>query len=209
MRMIDTSLPMGTAVAVGRPAPSFELNSVQGEAIRLADYQKNDRNVILWFSRGFQCHFCRGNMERVSVGYEALLSHGVELIQVAPNLMDAARIFFADDPPLYPFICDPDKRLFAVYGLGDQGVLQAARNTVVSLVDATRKGEAEKSSWAISLEAGNRTFLQRLHHHALTAVEQGVFIIDKQGLIRYQLKAGSLDAIPSADELLELTLALT
>jgi peroxiredoxin len=197
-----------TSVAVGRLAPTFELNSVQGETISLANYH-NQRNVILWFSRGFQCHFCRGNMERVSAGYETLLTHGVELIQVAPNLVEAARTFFANEPPTYPFVCDPDKRLFATYGLGDQGVLQAARNTIVSLVDASRKGEAEKSKWAMSLDSGNRAFLQRLHHHALTAVEQGIFVIDKQGVIRYQLKAGSLDAIPSADELLELTLALT
>ena len=197
-----------TTAAVGRPAPQFELTSVQGQPINLTHYH-NQRNVILWFSRGFQCHFCRGNMARVSAGYEALLSQGIELIQVAPNLPEAAQIFFADEPPTYPFVCDPDKQLFAVYGLGDQGVLQAARNTVVSLVDAQRKGEAEKSKWAMGLEAGNRTFLQRLHHHALTAVEQGIFIIDKQGIIRYQLKVGSLDPTPSPDELLQLTLTLT
>jgi peroxiredoxin len=204
--MIMKELP-ATGTAVGQTAPDFELASVQGRPITLAHY-RSQRNVILWFSRGFHCHFCRGNMARVSAGYEALISNEIELIQVAPNLLEGARIFFADDMPIYPFVCDPDKQLFAVYGLGDEGVLKAARNTVVSLVDAARKGETEKSKRAMQLDAGNRTFLQKLHHHALTAVAQGIFIIDKQGVIRYQMKAGSLDAIPTADELLQLTLAL-
>jgi peroxiredoxin len=148
-------------------------------------------------------------MERISAGYEALVAREIELIQIAPNLPEAAQIFFADDLPIYPFICDPDKRLFAVYGLGDEGILSAARNTIISLVDANRLGEAEKSRWALQLEAGNRTFLQKLHHHALTAVEQGIFIIDQQGIIRSRMKAGSIEAIPTTQELLQLALALT
>jgi peroxiredoxin len=196
------------AAAVGQPAPLFELRSVQGQTIRLTDYQ-DQRRLILWFSRGFQCHFCRGNMERISTGYEALVAHDIELIQVAPNLPEAAQIYFANELPIYPFVCDPDKRLFAIFGLGDEGILSAARNTIISLVDAKRVGEAETSRWALQLEAGNRTFLQKLHHHALTAVEQGIFIIDRQGIIRYQMKAGSIEAIPTAQELLQLTLALT
>src|SRR5262245_32192258 len=54
-------------------------------------------------------------------GYEELLGAGTEIIQVGPNLLQAARVFFGHSPTPYPFVCDPDKRLYAVYGLDDRG----------------------------------------------------------------------------------------
>jgi len=71
--------------AVGQAAPLFSLTSVQGGRVDLATY------------RG------RGNV-----------ATGTEVIQVGPNLLQSARIFFGHSPTLYPFVCDPDKRLYAV-----------------------------------------------------------------------------------------------
>ena len=39
-------------IAVGRPAPDFELADVQGRKIRLSDY-RGKKNVVLVFTRGF------------------------------------------------------------------------------------------------------------------------------------------------------------
>ena len=88
------------------------------------------------------------------------------------------------------------------------GALVAARNTVVSFGTAfvTGKGfDTVRGSW---LDTMNRNFIRRLHHHAMTAVDQGLFIIDKGGVIRYRLTVGAIEAIPPARELLELTRAL-
>jgi alkyl hydroperoxide reductase subunit AhpC len=110
--------------------------------------------------------------------------------------------------PRYPFICDPDKRLYAVYGLGDRGSLEATRNTFVSFSTAFRTGvgvETVRASW---VDVMNRNFIRRLHHHALTAVSQGLFIIDRQGHIRYRLVISPIEVIPTADELMTLVDAL-
>lgn len=194
-------------LTIGGAAPEFTLTSVQGDPVSLTNYQGR-RNVILWFSRGFQCQFCRGHMARITEKYDEMLTHEIEVIQVAPNLLESARIFFAQAPPQYPFVCDPDKRLYAVYGLGDRGALEATRNAVVSFSHAFTHGEGAKTVYGSWLDVMNRNFVRRLHHHALTAVEQGLFIINKEGVIRYQLRAGPLDPIPSGDELLQLALAL-
>ena len=114
--MISVALQTG----IGEAAPQFTLPSVQGGTVDLAAY-RGRRNVIIWFSRGFTCPFCRSYMEGIIEGYESLRGTETEVIQVAPNLLESARRFFGLAGVPYPFVCDPDKRLYAVYGLGDRG----------------------------------------------------------------------------------------
>lgn len=193
-----------TAVSLtaGHPAPPFSLLSIQGQTVQLAQYA--GRRVVLWFSRGFTCPFCRSHMDLISDGYAQLAAQNVEVIQVAPNLHHSAITFFGDNLPPYPFVCDPDKRLFATYGIGDQGVIAATRNTVVAFATAAQRGEFAKTTRASALDVVNRNFLRRLHHHALTALNQAVFLIDRQQIIRHRLEVGALETIPAVPALLQL-----
>jgi peroxiredoxin len=189
--------------AVGQPAPLFGLTSVQGETVELAAYRER-RNVVVWFSRGFTCPFCRVYMDGMREGYERLRATGTELIQVGPNLLQSARIFFGQDPTPYPFVCDPDKRLFAVYGLGDRGALEATRSAVVSFTYAFTNGDTGPQLRGAWLDVVNRNFVRRLHHHAMTALEQGIFLIDREGVIRHRNIVGPLDPVPRGVRLAEL-----
>jgi peroxiredoxin len=195
------------SAGVGQKAPDFSLPSIQGKTISLDDY-RGKRNILLWFSRGFTCNFCRGHMENIAAGYDMLMENGVGIIQIAPNLLETAQRYFEPNMPRHPFICDPDKRLFAVYNLGDAGSLEATRNTVVSFSTAFMTGvgvETVRASW---IDVMNRNFIRRLHHHALTAVAQGLFIIDKDAIIRYRLVISPVETIPTAQELMSLVDAL-
>jgi putative peptide zinc metalloprotease protein len=62
------------------------LTSVQGEPVELAAY-RGRRNVVVWFSRGFTCPFCRVYMDGLREGYELLQAADTEIIQVGPNLL--------------------------------------------------------------------------------------------------------------------------
>ena len=202
-QMIENEVKAG----VGQIAPDFSLPSIQGESISLEDY-RGRRNLLLWFSRGFTCNFCRGHMKNITAGYDMLTENGVEIIQIAPNLLETAQRYFEPNMPRHPFICDPDKRLYGVYGLGDAGSLEATRNAVVSFSTAFRTGvgvETVRASW---IDVMNRNFIRRLHHHALTAVAQGLFIIDKDSIIRYRLVVSPVETIPTAQELMSLVDAL-
>lgn len=190
------------SVLLGQIAPDFSLPSVQGSTVSLANYRQQS-HVILWFSRGMTCNFCRGYMDKIIVHYDALLDRGIEVVQVAPNLLESARKFFVEPPP-YPFVCDPDKRLYAVYGMGDRGVLEAARNAVISHTVSAVSGDLGTTLHGSALDIFNRNFLRRLHHHAITAVEQGIFILDKTGVIRYAQRLGSIEKIPTGEDLLAL-----
>jgi peroxiredoxin len=188
---------------VGSPAPLFGLRSVQGDTVELAAY-RGRADVVLWFSRGFTCPFCRAYMDGIAGGYAELRAAGVEVIQIAPNLLESARTFFRESASPFPFVCDPDKRLYAVYGLGDLGALEATRSAVVSFSHAFTHGDTGPQLRGAWLDVMNRNFLRRLHHHAMTAVEQGLFVVDRLGTIRHIIVVGPLDRVPTAQELGEL-----
>ncbi len=190
--------------AAGEMAPQFTLPSVQGGTVDLAAY-RGRRNVVIWFSRGFTCPFCRSYMEGIIEGYESLRITETEVIQVAPNLLESARRFFGLAGVPYPFVCDPDKRLYAVYGLGDRGALEATRTAVVSFARAFTTGDSERQIRGAWLDVMNRNFVRRLHHHAASALAQGIFLIDKQGRIRHRTVVGPIDPVPDGLELAALT----
>jgi len=143
-------------------------------------------------------------MQEFTRGYDRLLEHGTELIQVAPNLDTSARRFFRDDLPPFPFVCDPDKRLYAVYGLGDRGAMDAAKNAIVTLASSIKTGETRRTIYGAYLDIANRNFARRLHHHAATAVEHGLFLIDRKQTIQHRTIVGPIDPIPMVEDMLEL-----
>lgn len=198
-----TSGPGSTPPSIGQMAPVFALPSLRGVMVDLASY-RGRRNVVVWFSRGFTCPFCRVYTDGMRAGYEALRTADTEIIQVAPNLLDSARRFFAQSPLPYPFVCDPDKRLYAVYGLGDIGALEATKTAVVSFAHAFTHGDTTNQFRGAWFDVVNRNFLRRLHHHAMTAQEQGMFLVDKDGVIRSVTVVGPIDPMPGGAELAEL-----
>jgi peroxiredoxin len=193
----------GIRPSVGQLAPVFALPSLRGSMVDLASY-RGRRNVVVWFSRGFTCPFCRVYTDGMRAGYQRLREADTEIIQVAPNLLDSARRFFASSPLPFPFVCDPDKRLYAVYGLGDVGALEATRTAVVSFAHAFTHGDTGNQLRGAWLDVMNRNFVRRLHHHAMTAQEQGMFLIDKQGVIRSVTVVGPIDPVPGGAELAAL-----
>lgn len=165
---------------------------------------RGKRNVVVWFSRGFTCPFCRAHTDGMRAGYPELEAADTEVIQVAPNLLDAARRFFGPTPLPFPFICDPDKRLYAVYGLGERGALEATRTAVVSFAHAFTHGDTTNQIRGAYFDVMNRNFLRRLHHHASSALDQGMFLVDRDGVIRHRVVVGPIDPVPGGRELAAL-----
>ena len=188
---------------IGEMAPRFSLPSLSGAEVNLASYRGRS-NVVVWFSRGFTCPFCRVYTDGVRAGYKALQAADTEVIQVAPNLLESARRYFGESILPFPFVCDPDKRLYAVYGLGDRRALEATRTAVVSFAYAFTHGDSVNQVRGAWLDVMNRNFLRRLHHHAMTAHEQGIFLIDKEGVIRHLTVVGPIDPVPGGADLADL-----
>jgi peroxiredoxin len=201
-----TTVQPGQRPSIGEPAPLFSLPSLSGATVDLASY-RGRANVVVWFSRGFTCPFCRVYTDGVRAGYEALRAAETEVIQVAPNLLNSARRYFGESILPFPFVCDPDKRLYAVYGLGDLRALEATRTAVVSFAHAFTHGDSVNQIRGAWFDVMNRNFLRRLHHHAMTAQEQGIFLVDKEGVIRHTAVVGPIDPVPDGAQLAGLARA--
>ena len=188
-------------VKVGSPAPELELESVQGPTIRLSDY-RGTHNVVIWFSRGYNCPFCRRYMAQLDQAHDKFRAANVEVLLVGPNVLKPARIYFQRQPLKFHFLCDPTKSVYLRFGLRDLGPIEANINTIRSFGWAYLHGDGINTTRIVSGDTFTEGFLGRLHHHALTAMQQGMFILDRGGIIRYAHAFRPLDTIPPIEEIL-------
>jgi peroxiredoxin len=187
----------GTGVVeVGTLAPNFRLASAQGGEVALDDY-RGQKNIILWFSRGLFCPFCRRYMTQLGLGYRQLQEKGAEILQVTYSTPEEARLYFRQYRLLFPYLCDPERSVYPLYGIRIvHGTVPAfvagmAVGTVTALSDRLFRGEKTASPLAPMKRYGPTDMEQ-----------QAAFIIDKAGVIRYTHASNSLGGLPSTAEYL-------
>ncbi len=188
---------------MGGPAPRFRLESVQGPIVDLAEFH-HQQNVLIWFSRGFTCPFCRRYMAQLSLAYPRYQVLNCEIVQISPDLLLQARLFFKNYSLAFPFLCDTDKRAYSAYGLRDMGTLRSAADTVVSFSAALARGEFAQTFYASWLDTFATGFdaPKRLAEHGFHEMEQAMFVVDSGGEIQFSRVFGPLENIPGNDELL-------
>lgn len=163
-------------VAVGQPAPSFRLPFAQGAEIGLADYRGRS-NLILFFAKGMACGFCRQKMSQLARGYPRFKQLDTEILQIAPTTLQRGRFYARHFPLPFPYLCDPDYRVFEAYGMTVRphsiAWKVAAFAHVIRLPGApeTELGPAKPSLGELG--------------RLLNDDDLGVFIVDKEGVIRY------------------------
>jgi peroxiredoxin len=69
-------------IAVGQAAPSFRLPSAQGPEIGLEDF-RGKKDVVVWFTKGMACPFCRSQMSQLSRVYDDLRKLDTEVLEVS------------------------------------------------------------------------------------------------------------------------------
>src|SRR5262245_24955177 len=97
-----------TPLPVGQQAPDFHLNSAQGMEVSLQEYH-GKRHIILWFSRGLFCPFCRRYMAQLRLGYPEVQAHDAEILQITCSTPDEARLYFQQYQLAFPYLCDPER----------------------------------------------------------------------------------------------------
>ena len=167
-------------LAVGTPAPSFRLASAQGPDIALEEY-RGRRNVVLWLSRGLYCPFCRRYMAQLHLGYKDIQKREAEILEVTYSTPEEARLYFQQYQLWFPYLCDPERSIFRLYGLStvQRGIKDMAANMAAMIGDRLFHGEKGPSP------------LPYIKRYGSTDLEQAVFIIDKAGVIRYVHTTGA------------------
>ncbi len=185
---------------LGQPAPAFALPMVQGEMISLEQY-RGKQTLIVWFSRGLACPFCRQHMARLQLGYPQFQARGAEILQIAPNPLERARVYFSEQRLVFPYLCDSALMVYKDYGLADKGFPQAFALDILSVTRGVLT-EPRAQIRATTSDLLGRDVIDRAIYHSTVAYEQGVFIVDRQGIVRYVSVQGPVGNIPGNETLL-------
>jgi putative peptide zinc metalloprotease protein len=183
-------------LAIDTLAPNFRLASAQGRDVMLEDY-RGQRNVLLWFSKGLFCPFCRRYMTQLRLGYQELQTHNTEILQITCSTPEEAQLYFRQYQLSFPYLCDPERAVFPLYGI------RIARSTVGNFAANMATGMAAMVSDRLLHGEKTPSPLPYLKRSGATDMEQqAIFLIDKAGVIRYVHTTGSIGGLPSNAEYL-------
>src|SRR5204863_5548149 len=105
-----------TIPRIGERARSFRLPSAQGGEVGLDDF-KNRSAVVVWFTKGMACPFCRQQMSQLSRAYPRIKERGGEVLEVTSSTPARAQFYARRFTLPFPYLCDPDHRVRADWGL--------------------------------------------------------------------------------------------
>ena len=133
-------------------------------------------------------------MAQLRRDYPEIQRRNAEILQVTHSSPDEARRYVKHYELSFPYLCDPAREVHELYGIRliEPGLLQGAGSFVAcSAVAATDllKGEGTFSP---------APFFKR---HGFKDSPQGIFIVDRDGVIRSAHTAGPISAIPSGADL--------
>jgi putative peptide zinc metalloprotease protein len=176
---------------VGRAAPEFKLAAAQGGEVGPQDLRGSKR-VILWFSKGLFCPFCRRNMAQLGLRYGEIQALDAEVLQVTHNTLDEARGYLKHYPMKFPYLCDADRAAHERYGVEMMGMNPAGflASSAAVVADLVTKGE--KTPLPIP-------YIKR---YAGKDTDQAVFVLDREGVVRAEHRLGPNTPLPSAAELI-------
>ena len=176
---------------IGRPAPEFRLASAQGGDVGPNDYRGKSR-VVMWFSKGLFCPFCRRNMAQLGLRYPEIQALEAEVLQVTHNTLDEARGYLKHYPMKFPYLCDAGRTAHDRYGVellsGGLGGFLASGAAVVA--DFVTKGETTPAP------------IPYFKRYAGKDAAQAVFILDREGVVRGEHRLGPNAPLPSAADLI-------
>jgi peroxiredoxin len=182
---------------VGQPAPGFRLPSAQGTDLGLEDYRGRS-NVIVWFTKGMGCPFCRQHMTHLARGYDQFRALGTEILEVTTTTPPRARGYAARFKLTFPYLCDPRYEVRRSYGL------DARSHGPLYYVKTMYSGFTRKMP-----ESDFGTFPPPLPEmlSVMRDDDMGFFIVDRDGVVRYALggpydTAEGVRQIPSNDDII-------
>jgi peroxiredoxin len=111
----DSSMVEAAAPHKGFYAPAFTLETIQGETVKLSDYNGSPVLVFLWAS---WCSVCKRTMPRLQTVYNDYAKEGFEVLAVNLTYQDTlstAETYFVSKAYTYPMLLDRDGSLAQEY----------------------------------------------------------------------------------------------
>jgi peroxiredoxin len=184
-------------VEIGQRAPSFRLPSGQGPEIGPDDF-RGRQHLVVWFTKGMACAFCRTQMSLLARSYPRITGLGAEILEVTPTPPVRAQFYARNFRIPFPYLCDPDYRVHAEWGVDvrSHGLAWYARN-VYAATKLPHPPPAEVGDPKPTLRE-----MPKLFHDS----DMGLFIVDREGVVRYKLTGSyvterGVRELPAMDEI--------
>lgn len=177
-------------LAVGARAPGFRLPSAQGPVVDL-DEVRARANVVLWFTKGFGCPFCRQQMSHLIRGLPRLREVDAEPLVVTRTPLARAQVYARHFPLPMPYLCDADSAVRRAYRLDLRP--KPARwylRKLLRLRHATFPPSDFGGTGRLGNVAGVRPMASEVVN-TLADEDTALFVIDKAGIVRFA-KAGGV-----------------
>jgi peroxiredoxin len=167
-----------SSIAVGEAAPPLRLPSAQGPEIALEDY-RGKQSVVVWFTKGMGCPFCRSQMSQLARSYQEIRARGAEVLEVSVSHPPSARVYAQKFKLPFPYLCDPDYRARRDWRLASSsyGPLHVVRAMYKGLTSTMPPNDLGMNGPPPFDEMRN----------VIRPDEMGLFLVDKQGIVRYAL----------------------
>lgn len=164
-----------TGLTVGQVAPGFRLPSAQGPLVSLEDY-RGRKNVIVWFTKGMGCVFCRQHMSQLARVAPEFTKRNTEVLEITPTSIERGRFYAKKYALPFPYLCDADDVVRRAWGLGIRrhGPAWYAKAFVSCL-------KADKPQNDFGQEPPPLGDMLTI----LRDDDAGLYVVDRSGIIRY------------------------
>lgn len=197
-------------LTVGAEAPLFTLPCAQGGQVALETYRRRSA-VVLWFTKGFGCPFCRQQMSQFARHHPRFTALAAEVLAVTRTDPARAEIYARRFTIPFPYLCDPDDATRRAYGLDIRSnspgwylkkFARVATRSTPYLDDYGVSGQ-------LGAAPGFRPSFAELRK-VFDDEDAGIFVVDRSGIVQFadvgSFRAnggvGELRTLPSVDELL-------
>lgn len=170
------------------PAPDLEIETTTGAKLQLSSLWQT-RPLVLAFVRHFGCPQCKELLDQLAASRHKLDQAGLALALVTQAAPAEARAFLEPRAPGVTGLADPERRLYAAFGLGRGSLTQTLLSPRVWA-----------SNFRLSRKKGFESELPPPGQDAMQM--SGVFVIASDGRIRLPYYYDDIADHPSVDLLL-------
>lgn len=156
-----------------------------------------DRTLLVWFSRGLVCPFCRRQMVQLAQIYDELKALDTEVVQITPTDLEIARRMMKFFAVGWPYACDPSGEVANAFEM--QPTLGAIGRLATEMKSQTK-------AWGVLIRSPGEPYPDVLEEvkeaGPLSSRDGGIVIVDRGGQIRFKQPTGKLSLLPSNAKIL-------
>ncbi len=104
-------------IAVGEPAPKFELKDQEGKPQSLDELLKNGPVALVFYRSASWCPHCRRHLIDIQSKLETIAASGVQIVAISPDQVKVLSKVAAQHKFTFPLLADLKSKTIHAYGL--------------------------------------------------------------------------------------------